>query len=183
MEEYALQIERIFDAPKELVWKAWTDPEMVKEWWGPEGFSAPSIKTDLKVGGKYIYAMQGPAGSEWDKVMYSAGVFKEIVPNEKIVVSDYFSNENGEKMTPDKFGQNPNFPDELTVTVLFEETEDGKTKLSIKYPKPESKEAIEAMMASGMNEGWNSSLDKLQKVVERAKQEKYWPESKFFSAD
>mgnify|MGYP001614693913 CR=1 FL=1 len=71
-------IERVFDAPVEKVWQAWTDPKMVAKWWGPEGFTAPSIKIDLRVGGKYTYAMQGPKGSQWDKVMYSSGVFKKI---------------------------------------------------------------------------------------------------------
>src|SRR4051812_40572832 len=103
-------ITRVFDASRELVWKAWTDPEMAKKWWGPEGFSAPSIKIDLRVGGKYIFAMQGPAGSEWDKVMYSAGVYKEIVPHEKLVVTDYFSDEEGNIQEPKDFGQDPNFP-------------------------------------------------------------------------
>ncbi len=164
--EQGIVIERMFDASPELVWKAWTDPELVKQWWGPEGFTAPSIKIDLRVGGKYIYAMRGPEGSEWDKVMYSAGVYKEIVPNEKMVVTNYFSDENGDKLPPLTFGQDPNFPDEMTVTVLFEEVEDGKTKLSLIYPKPETKEHMEAMLKSGMKEGWNSSLDKMAKVLQ-----------------
>lgn len=162
-----ITIERIFDAPRELVWKAWTDPEIVKKWWGPEGFSAPSIKVDLRVGGKYIFAMHGPKGSEWDRDMYSAGVYKEIVPNEKLVVTDYFSDQNGEIIDPDKEGQDPNFPKELTVTVLFEEIEGGKTKLSIIYPKPKSEAEWQAMLKSGMKEGWGSSLVKLAKIIEK----------------
>ncbi|HEX9828886.1 MAG TPA: SRPBCC domain-containing protein, partial [Bacteroidota bacterium] len=73
-------ISRIFNAPRELVWKAWTEPERVKKWWGPEQFTAPSIKIDLRVGGMLVFAMQGPPGSQWDKVIHSAGVYKEIVP-------------------------------------------------------------------------------------------------------
>lgn len=160
-----IEIIRVFDAPREMVWKAWTEPELIKKWWGPEGFSAPSIKVDLKVGGKYIFAMHGPAGSEWDKDMYSAGVYKEIVPHEKLVVTDYFSDEEGNKMTPDKQGMDVDFPEEMTVTVLFEEMEDGKTKLSINYPKPETEAQMEAMLKSGMKEGWASSLDKLEKSL------------------
>lgn len=158
-------IERVFDAPRELVWKAWTDPELIKKWWGPEGFTAPSINVDLRVGGKYIFAMQGAPGSEWEKVMHSAGIYKEIVPNEKLVVTDYFSDEEGNIQSPDKFGQEPNFPEELTVTVIFEEIEDGKTKLSITYPKPETAEQMDAILKSGMKEGWQSSLNKLEKSL------------------
>ncbi len=160
--ENGVIMSRIFDAPRELVWKAWTEPEMVKKWWGPEHFTAPSIKVDLRVGGKYIFAMQGPAGSEWDRVMYSAGVYKEIVPNEKLVVTDYFSDSEGNMIEPSAEGQDPNFPKEMTVTVLFEEVENGKTKLSVIYPKPETAEQFEAMKKSGMEDGWNSSLNKLE---------------------
>ena len=154
-------IERIFDAPREKVWNAWTDPETVKKWWGPEGFTAPSIKIDLRVGGKYIYAMQGPKGSEWDRVMYSSGIFKEIIPNEKIVTSDYFSDEHGNKIKPSQEGQDEDFPTEMTVTITFEETADGKTKLTLFYPKAENEAQYEAMLKSGMKEGWQSSLNKL----------------------
>ncbi len=161
-DEEGIVIERVFDAPREAVWKAWTDPETAKKWWGPKDFTAPSIKIDLKVGGKYVFSMHGPAGSEWDRDIYSAGVYKEIVPNEKLVVTDYFSDENGNMITPEESGlEDPNFPKESTVTVLFEEVDGGKTKLSIVYPKPETEEQMQAMLKSGMKEGWNSSLDKL----------------------
>ena len=162
---HEIVITREFDAPRERVWKAWTDPEMVKRWWGPEQFTAPSIKIDLRVGGKYIFAMRGPAGTEWDKDMYSAGVYKEIVPNEKLVVTDYFSDENGNKLPPAHYGQDAAFPSEMKVTVLFEEIEKGKTRLSIVYPKPETEAQFQAMLKSGMQEGWNSSLNKLAEAL------------------
>lgn len=165
MQNNAITIERVFDAPREIVWKAWTDAEMARKWWGPKDFTAPNMKIDLRVGGKYIFAMHGPAGSEWDKDMYSAGVYKEIVPMEKLVVTDYFSDENGEMMEPSEQGQDPNFPKESTVTVLFEELDKNKTKLSIIYPKPETEEQFQAMLKSGMKEGWNSSLDKLANIL------------------
>lgn len=102
MNDKQIIIERVFDVPREAVWKAWTEPEEVKKWWGPEGFWAPSIKIDLKVGGRYIFCMHGPGGGEFDKDMYSGGVYREIVSNDlpagkagKLVVTDYFSDENG----------------------------------------------------------------------------------------
>lgn len=162
----AIEIKRIFDAAPDMVWKAWTEPELIKQWWGPEGFSAPSIKVDLKVGGKYVFAMQGEKGTEWENVMYSAGIYKEIIPNEKLVVTDYFSDEDGNKLPPKTFGQDQDFPDEMTVTVLFNETTDGKTELVLTYPKPETEAQMKAMIASQMEAGWNSSLDKLAKSLE-----------------
>ena len=172
--EDGIKIERIFDAPREKVWEAWTTPELIKKWWGPEGFSAPSIEIDFRVGGKSTYAMQGPEGSEWDRAMYSSGIFKEIIPPDpstplragKIVSTDYFSDKDGNIIEPSDEGQAENFPKEMTVTFLFEELEDNKTKLTILYPKPEKEEHFQAMLKSGMKEGWSSSLDKLERALE-----------------
>ncbi len=160
-DEKGIVIERVFDAPRELVWKAWTDEEMAKKWWGPKDFTAPSIKIDLRVGGKYIFCMHGPKGSEYDKDLFSAGVYKEIVPNEKLVVTDYFSDENGNMVDPAVYGMKSDMPREMIVTVRFEDMGDNKTKLVIEYPKPESEAQFEAMKKSGMEVGWNQSLDKL----------------------
>jgi len=102
-------IERVFDAPRDAVYRAWTKPDLMTKWWGPEGFSAPSINVDLRVGGKYVFAMRGPKGSAWDKDMYSAGIYKEIIPNAKLVVTDYFSDKNGEMLEPADIGQDPDF--------------------------------------------------------------------------
>lgn len=164
-EQQGIVIEKEIDAPREEVWKAWTDPEIIKKWWGPEGFYAPSIKVDLRVGGKYVFAMHGPEDSEWDQDMYSAGVYKEIKPKEKLVVTDYFSDENGEMIEPKDAGMDPNFPRESTMTVLFEESKNGKTKLTIIYPKSENEEELRAIQESGAKEGWNSSLEKLNSTL------------------
>ena len=78
----ALTITRIFDAPRDLVWKAWTDPEYYKKWWGPTYFTAPISKIDLRVGGKYLSCMRGPDGKDY----WSTGVYREIVPLERLVI-------------------------------------------------------------------------------------------------
>lgn len=168
--EEGITIERVFNAPVEKVWEAWTRPEMVKKWWGPEHFIAPVVKIDFRVGGKYLYAMHGPAGTEFDRDLYSAGVFKEIEPptagKAKLVVTDYFSDSEGNKTVPTEHGLSTDMPAEMNVTILFEEIDQQKTKLSIVYPSPESEAAFEAMKKSGMEEGWSTSLDKLAKAVE-----------------
>jgi uncharacterized protein YndB with AHSA1/START domain len=69
-----LVIERIFDAPRELVWRAWTDPERMKRWWGPKDFTAPHITIDLRVGGKYVSCMRGPDGNDF----WSTGVYRKL---------------------------------------------------------------------------------------------------------
>lgn len=99
--------------------------------------------------------------------MYTAGVFKEIVPMEKIVTTDYFSDENGEPMSPAVHGLPSDTPTHMTVTILFEEIEGGKTKLSIMYPPPATEAEFEAMKKSGMQEGWQSSLNKLEAAIKQ----------------
>lgn len=169
-----IEIVRRFDSPLDRVWKAWTEPELVKQWWGPEGFTAPSIEIDLRVGGKYIYAMRGPEGSEWDKNMYIAGIYKEITPPEahnsskqaRLVMTDYFSDERGDKIDPTMAGMDKAMPDEMEVIVQFEAIEDDRTELTIDYPQPDSEVQFQAMKDSEMEEGWQSSLNKLAEVVE-----------------
>lgn len=162
-----ITITRTFDAPVSEVWKAWTDPDLVKKWWGPKDFYAPSIRIDFRVGGKYVYAMHGPSGSQWDKDFYSAGTYKEIVPLQKIVAVDYFADENGEKTSPTAHGLPPDMPSEMNVTVRFEDLGENKSKLYIEYSKPKSEAQFEVMKKTGMEEGWGTSLDKLASVVEK----------------
>ena len=155
-----IAITRIFNAPRELVWKAWTEPEMIKKWWGPKDFTAPEIKVDLRKGGKYLYCMRSPEGNEY----WSGGTFQEIVPFEKMVLTDSFSDEKGNMVEPVKYGMSKDFPKEMQVTIKFEEYPQnggGKTKLTIAYAKPESDASYEAIVKSGMESGWNESLDKL----------------------
>jgi uncharacterized protein YndB with AHSA1/START domain len=145
-----LVIERVIDAPREQVWKAWTDPEEVKKWWGPKHFTAPTIKTDLREGGTYHWAMRSPDGQEF----WSTGTYREIVPMERIVVTDSFADENGNVVPASHYGMPDDFPLETHVTVTFEEL-DGKTKLTLRHTgmPAEGGEQAEA--------GWNESLDKL----------------------
>lgn len=155
MEDNSITITRVFDAPVEKVWQAWTDPEKFKQWWGPKNYTAPDVKMDVKTGGSYHASMQGPDG----KKVWSGGTYKEVVPMKKLVVSDYFSDENGNKLDPTQFGMDADFPKEMDVTISFED-QGGKTKLTLAYaPVPAA--AFEAMKKSGMAEGWNQSLDKL----------------------
>ena len=69
-------IERVFDSSVEAVWKAWTDAEMIKQWWDPKDFTAPSIKIDFKVGGQYIYCMKGPKGTQLSRLRYIGNTSK-----------------------------------------------------------------------------------------------------------
>jgi uncharacterized protein YndB with AHSA1/START domain len=78
--ERTLVIKRTFDAPRDLVWSAWSDPEQSKQWWGPNGFTAPVVEMDQRPGGKWRALMRSPDGVE----MWQHGVYREIVPPEKV---------------------------------------------------------------------------------------------------
>lgn len=151
-EKNELIITRIFDAPRELVWKAWIDPEMFMKWWGPKDFTCPFCKIDFQVGGKYLNCMRGPDGRDY----WSTGVYKEIIPMEKIVNTDSFADENGNVVSSSYYGIE-GFPIEMQVTVMFEE-EDGKTKMTLKHSGIEN---ISDTDRSNMEQGWNQSFDKL----------------------
>lgn len=148
-----LVITRILDAPRELLWKAWTEPKHMMSWWGPKFFTSPVYKIDLHVGGEYLSCMRSPEGKDF----WSKGIFREIVEPELLVMTDSFSDENGNMVSATYHGLSPDFPLETLITVIFEEYE-GKTKLTVKHSGIEK---ISDNDRSNMQEGWNQSLDKL----------------------
>jgi uncharacterized protein YndB with AHSA1/START domain len=149
-----LVIERIFDAPRELAWKAWTDPEMFRKWWGPKDFTCPFSRIDLRVGGKYLHCMRGPDGKEY----WTTGVYKEIVPTWKLVVTDSFADESGKVVPSTHYGME-GLPLELEVTLTLEDLE-GKTRMTLRHsglPEGDIKDQCRA--------GWNESFDKLTEIL------------------
>src|SRR5437667_12525493 len=90
-EERVLIVERVFDAPRELVWQGWTDPEQVMRWWGPKGLTSPACEIDLRVGGKYVCCMRTPQGEGfWDM-----GVYREIVRYDRSVSRQRLADDKG----------------------------------------------------------------------------------------
>lgn len=145
-------ITRIFDAPRALVWRAWTDPGQVKLWWGPKNFTTPVCKIDLRVGGTYLYCMRSPEGSDY----WGTGVYREIIEPERIVYTDSFADERGNPVPASYYGMAGDWPAELVVTVTFEEHEKGRTKLTLRHVGIPAGRMSELTAA-----GWNESLDKL----------------------
>jgi uncharacterized protein YndB with AHSA1/START domain len=154
-----LVIDRVFEAPLERVWQAWTNPEQIKKWWGPKGFSAPQIINDFRVGGKYLYCMHGPAGTDFDKDMWSTGTYKEIIPLQRIVSTDSFADKDGNVVSASYYGMSKDFPLELEVTMTFEKINDAKTKLTLHHTGFPAGEDISA------EQGWSETLDKLADVL------------------
>ena len=139
-----MNLERVFDALRELVWKAWTDPEHLARWWGPKGFTNVVHEWDARPGGNIHLEMIGPDGSGHPM----GGTFHEVVEPERLVfTSTAFEDERG-------------FPQlEALNTVTFVE-EDGRTRVTLNAVVQKSAPAIAEALA-GMSEGWSQSLDKL----------------------
>ena len=137
-------ITREFNAPKLLVYRAWTTPELIKQWWSGERGKVTSVEVDLRVGGKWRYVMIANAGFE---VAFN-GEYREIVPNERIVSTEVF-----EAM-----------PDDYAVDTLTLTEHDGRTTLTV-LVQHNSKEARDGHIESGMEGGLQEALDKLEKVA------------------
>lgn len=147
----SLVITRVFDAPVELVWRAWTESEHLMQWWGPEHFTAPVCTIDFRVGGKYHYCMRSPEGQDF----WNAGFFREIVPYQRIVYTDSFADAEGNLVSSAHYGMGDDLPMEMIVILTFEDV-DGKTRLTLTQQGLPAGEFADMSVA-----GWNQSLDKL----------------------
>jgi uncharacterized protein YndB with AHSA1/START domain len=156
-------VTRIFDAPCELVWKAWTNPQYAKQWWGPKSFTTPSYEMDFRVGGKFLFCMRSPDGQDF----WTGGEYHEIVPHEKIVLSLYPTDPQGNKVDPAQYGIEHEAIEGARDMVLFEDLGDGRTKVTLI-----GNETMETAKESGQVEGWNEILDKFGAVLAGMAQEK-----------
>jgi uncharacterized protein YndB with AHSA1/START domain len=135
---------RVFDAPRRLVFDAFSKPELLKRWFGPRGWSLVVCEVDLKVGGGFRFVLRGPNGKE----MGMRGVYREIVPPERSIHMESFDD----------------YPGESQVTAVFVEQGDKTTlTATVLYP---SQEVRDAVIQSGMEHGAAESYDKLAELLE-----------------
>ena len=146
-----LVVTRDFDAPRDLVFRAWTDPAQLMRWWAPNGFTTPSVTVDLRVGGVFHYCMRAPDGQDY----WGIGVYRDIVPSEKIVYTDAFADAEGNQVPPSHYGMSASHPAESLVTVTFTEHQ-GKTTVTLRHTVPDAVEE-----RAGMAQGWTEMLQRL----------------------
>ena len=139
-------ITREFDAPRHLVYKAWTTPELVKRWWHAKRGEVTVAEIDLRVGARWRHAMVTPDGVE----VAFHGEYREIVPNERIVSTEAYEGAPGAEPTLN--------------TATFEEV-DGRTTVTIRI-QAASKEVRDAILESGMEDGLQDALDLLEEVAQ-----------------
>ena len=147
-------INRVFDLPVSKVWQAWTTPELFKQWWGPNGFTCPSSKMEARKGGKYLNCMRSADGKEF----WSTGVVQEFIPEKKLVLTDSFSDSQGNITSASDQGLPGNWPRELLITLELQEA-DGATKMKLRHA------GVPEEMRDECIKGWNESLDKLEKNI------------------
>jgi uncharacterized protein YndB with AHSA1/START domain len=156
-----LVIKRIVDAPLELVWRAWTDPEHVKRWWGPKDYVSPDCRIDLREGGQYVFAMLAPP-EQGGQLSYTAGVYRKIVPMRLLEFTQGLADQDGHRIEPASIGMPPDFPKEIRTTVEFRPRRDMTELVITEYGWPAG-----TMMVFSLA-GMHQSIDKLADSLERA---------------
>ena len=143
-----LVISRIIDAPRERVFKAWTDPELLKQWFAPLPYTTPVAELDVRPGGANLIVMRGPDGND----LPNRGVYLEVVKNEKLVITDAYTE-----------AWEPSEKPFMTVIVTFE-NEGGKTKYTarVRHWTVSDRETHEKM---GFHQGWGQCADQLAALV------------------
>jgi uncharacterized protein YndB with AHSA1/START domain len=147
--EGTVAITRVFDAPRALVWQAWTDPKMLGAWFGPRGFTSSVPQWELRVGGALRIVMHGPDSNDYPM----KGVFREVAAPERLVFSNIAVDKDGNHL----------LEGETTVT-LSEQA--GQTALTVKAHAV-GKVPTAAQMLAGMEAGWTQSIDKLGELMAR----------------
>ncbi len=148
--EREITITRVFDAPRALVFKAWTDAKLLAQWWGPKGFTNPVCEIDPRVGGALRIHMRAPDGS----IYPMKGEIREIVPPERLAFTNIALDEAGNAII------------EGFTTVTFAD-EAGKTRLTLHTRGSAVVEKAVAYL-QGMEMGWTMSIDKLQALLARS---------------
>jgi len=154
----AVVIERTFDAPADLIWQMWTQPEHFKKWYGPKGFTVPVAEIDVRVGGKRLVCMEMLTPDRSMK-MWTTGEHTEVIPNQCLVYTESPADENGNLVSPSAMGMPDGYPMTTEVTVLLEDL-GRRTKMVMTHAGMPA--------GSGANAGWEQAFDKLADHIETA---------------
>jgi len=157
------EITRVVDAPRDRVWKAWTEAERLKQWWGPKGFKVHTCKVDLRPGGVFHYGMTTPEGKDvWGRFTY-----REIKAPERLVFIVSFSDPKGGVT---RHPWSPNWPLETLSTVSFE-AQGGKTKVTVQWVPADSATETERKTfdegRDGMKQGWGGTFEQFSDYLKK----------------
>ena len=153
-------VTRVFDAPVEAVWSAWVEPELVKQWWGPTGFTAPVAEMDFREGGTSLVCMRAPA-EYGGQDMYNTWTYRRIVPLQEIEFIQHFADKDGNRVDPSSLGLPPGIPEEVRHVITFAGVAGNKTEMTVTefgYPTDE----IVALSKMGMEQCVDKMASALQ---------------------
>jgi uncharacterized protein YndB with AHSA1/START domain len=150
--ERTVTLTRVLNAPRDLVWRAWTDPKHMAQWFGPHGFTSTVPELDVRAGGALRIVMHGPDGNDYPM----KGVFREVVAPERLVFSNIAIDNNGNHLLEGE-----------TIVTLTEQG--GKTTMMMKSHAV-GLVPIAPQMLAGMEAGWTQSIDKLAELVAKPQQ-------------
>ncbi|HEY1632872.1 MAG TPA: SRPBCC family protein [Rhizomicrobium sp.] len=144
-----LVLTRLLDAPRAAVWRCWTEPALMKQWFAPKPYTTPHVELDLRPGGANLITMRGPDGQD----MPNRGVYLDVVPGERLVFTDAFTS-----------AWEPSQKPFMTVVLTFEDEGDGKTRYTAraKHWTDADREAHENM---GFHTGWGICADQLEALA------------------
>jgi uncharacterized protein YndB with AHSA1/START domain len=153
----AFAIARVVDAPRDRVWQSWTDPELLRHWWGPKDFACTHCTIDLRPGGLMHYCLRAPDGME----MWGRFIYREVVKPSKLVFVVAFSNAKG-RIT--SHPMSPEWPQQILSTVEFE-AQGAKTKITVHWVPIEATELERRTFADGapsMQQGWTGTFEQFE---------------------
>lgn len=156
---------RTFDAPRALVWKAWTESERMAQWFGPKGSTIIHSNNDPRPGGIYHYGMRAANGHE----MWGRWVYREVTEPERLVYLSSFSNPEGD-VVPAPFPGD--WPLEMLATITFSEPQPGQTTVTVRWIAHNATEAQQkhfAAMFPSMQGGWSGTFDQLDQYLRQAR--------------
>jgi uncharacterized protein YndB with AHSA1/START domain len=151
-----LVVTRVFDAPVERAWRAWTEPELVMRWWGPQGFASPLARMDVREGGTSLVGMRSPQGQD----LYNTWAYTKIVPVQRIEFVQNFSDKDGKRVEPAQIGLPPDIPQDVRNLVELKAVGDNKTELRVTEFGYASDQALELSKM-----GLEQCLDKMADIL------------------
>lgn len=149
---------RLYQAPVAAVWKAWTEPTLIKKWWGPDKFHCSSAQINFREGGVSRVSMKAPkefGGQEW----FNTWEYRTIIPFERIEFEQRFSDKTGKKISPLEAGMPRDFPDVIFTTVTFKDLGNSMTELTV------AQYGDLGQMTSNAQRGMEQSLNKIGVLV------------------
>lgn len=127
---HKVEVTRLFDAPVEEVWRAWSEPAYIRQWWGPTGFTCPRAEIDFREGGTSLVVMRAPEEYGGQEI-YNTWTYRKIDPHQRIELMSHFTDKGRAKLDPAELGMPPGIPKEVPHVIAFKELDGNRTEMTV----------------------------------------------------